>query len=130
MRVASLRDSSYSVHTQMSVKAPGNKRDFTPAVPLLCAYDLIVASFTRESKWRTALLRQLDPRPSDIIADIGCGTGSFLALIGKSVKSVRLIGIDPDSRILLRAGRKFAAAGLTAKFSQGYLRDSRTLLVG
>ena len=114
----------------MPVKAPSNQRDFTPAVPLLCAYDLIVAAFTRESKWRAALLRQLDPQPSDIIADIGCGTGSFLALIGKSVKSVSLIGIDPDSRILLRAGRKFAAAGLTARFGQGYLRDSRTLLVG
>jgi ubiquinone/menaquinone biosynthesis C-methylase UbiE len=114
----------------MPVRAPSNQRDFTPAVPLLCAYDLIVAAFTRESKWRAALLRQLDPQPSDIIADIGCGTGSFLALIGKSVKSVSLIGIDPDSRILLRAGRKFAAAGLTARFSQGYLRESRTLLAG
>jgi len=75
-------------------------------------------------------LRQLDPRPSDIVADIGCGTGSFLALIGKSVRSVSLIGIDPDPRILLRARRKFGEVGLTARFSQGYLRDSRTLLAG
>ena len=35
--------------------AASQKRDFTPAAPLLWAYDAL-AAFTRESKWRTALL--------------------------------------------------------------------------
>jgi ubiquinone/menaquinone biosynthesis C-methylase UbiE len=106
------------------------KRDFTPALPLLWAYDLIVAALAWEAKWRVALLRQLDPRPSDIIADIGCGTGSFLALVGASARSARLIGIDPDHRILLRARRKLGAMGLTVEFNQRYLRDASTLLAG
>jgi precorrin-6B methylase 2 len=33
-------------------------------------------------------LRQLDPSPTDIIADIGCGTGSFLALLGTKLDTV------------------------------------------
>ena len=66
-------------------------RDFTPAVPVLGAYDPIVSLFTRERHWRSALLAQLAPRPSDVIADVGCGTGSFLALLGRSGSTPRLI---------------------------------------
>jgi ubiquinone/menaquinone biosynthesis C-methylase UbiE len=115
---------------QMTDTAARKTRDFTPALPLLWAYDLIVAAFTSESVWRGALLRQMDPQPSDIIADIGCGTGSFLTLVGENAKSAKLIGVDPDHRILLRARRKLEAAGLVAKLSRGYLRDAGTLLEG
>lgn len=105
-------------------------RDFTPAVPLLWTYDLLIAAFTRESRWRGALLRQLAPQPPDVIADLGCGTGSFLALLGKSGRPAQLIGIDPDQRILPRARRKLEAAGLPARLLQGYLRDVDRLLAG
>jgi len=103
-------------------------RDFTPALPVLWAYDFIVAVFTRERTWRRALLRQLDPRPFDVIADIGCGTGSFLALLGRTAKSAKLIGVDPDDRILRRARRKLDAAGLAATLKPGYLGDVTALL--
>ena len=103
-------------------------RDFTPALPLLWTYDLAVASLTRESVWRRALLRQLNPQPTDVIADVGCGTGSFLVLAGKAAPSARLIGIDPDERILERARRKLAHANVKAELHQGYLRDAGTLL--
>jgi ubiquinone/menaquinone biosynthesis C-methylase UbiE len=106
------------------------ERDFTPALPLLWAYDLIVAAFTRERTWRGAFLRQLDPRPSDIIADIGCGTGSFLALLGRTAKWTKLIGVDPDDRILRRARRKLDAAGMVVTLKPGHLRDVRALLAG
>jgi ubiquinone/menaquinone biosynthesis C-methylase UbiE len=105
-------------------------RDFTPAVPLLWTYDLIIAAFTRESRWRSALLRQLDPRPGDVIADLGCGTGSFLALLGRKARPAQLIGIDPDDRILQRARRKLGATGLPTQLSQGYLRDAAVVLAG
>jgi len=105
-------------------------RDFTPAFPLLWVYDLIVAASARERTWRDALLRQLDPRPSDIIADIGCGTGSFLALLGRTARPARLIGVDPDDRILHRARRKLEAAGITVTLRTGYLRDASALLAG
>jgi ubiquinone/menaquinone biosynthesis C-methylase UbiE len=65
------------------------ERDFTPAVPVLGAYDLIVASLTRETAWRGRLLEQLDPRDADAIADVGCGTGTFLGLLGRAAPSAR-----------------------------------------
>lgn len=74
----------------------------TNAVPLLWAYDLIVATLTRESKWRLALLRQLNPQPLNVIADIGCGTGSLLRLIGSAATNAKLIGIDPERTWLMR----------------------------
>jgi ubiquinone/menaquinone biosynthesis C-methylase UbiE len=93
---------------EMSDRTMRKERDFTPALPW--AHDFVVAVFTRERKWCGAFLRHLDPRPSDIIADIGCGTGSFLALLGRTAKLAKLIGVDPDDRILRRARRKLEAA--------------------
>ena len=107
-----------------------NERDFTPAFPLLWAYDLIVAADTRERTWRATFLRHLNPQPSDIIADIGCGTGSFLTLLGRTAKCEKLIGVDPDDRILRRARRKLEAAGIVVTLERGYLRDVAVLLAG
>jgi ubiquinone/menaquinone biosynthesis C-methylase UbiE len=114
---------------KVSDKTMANERDFTPAFQLLWAYDFIVA-VGRERTWRGAFLRQLDPQPSDIIADIGCGTGSFLALLGRTAKWAKLIGIDPDDRILRRARRKLEAAGIAVTLERGYLRDVGALLAG
>jgi cyclopropane fatty-acyl-phospholipid synthase-like methyltransferase len=105
-------------------------RDFTPALPLLWAYDAIVAAFTRETLWRGTLLRQLDARSGDVIADLGSGTGSFLVLAATRQPAAQFIGIDPDDRILKRARRKLAAAGVTARLDGGYLRDAERLLSG
>jgi ubiquinone/menaquinone biosynthesis C-methylase UbiE len=105
-----------------------NECDFTPALPWLWAYDLSVTADTRERIWRGAFLRQLDPQPSDVIADIGCGTGSFLTLLGRTAKCAKLIGVDPDERILRRARRKLEAAGVAVTLERGYLRDAGALL--
>jgi ubiquinone/menaquinone biosynthesis C-methylase UbiE len=106
------------------------ERGFTPALPFLRAYDFVVAACTREHTWRRAFLRQLAPGPSDVIADIGCGTGTFLAWIGRTEKSAQLIGVDPDDRILRRARRKLQRTGLAVTLKPGYLRDVRALLAG
>ena len=124
-----MSDRSHHVYMKTINQAPGPAQDFTPAVPLLWTYDLIIAAFTRESRWRGALLRQLNPRPSDVIADLGCGTASFLTLLGKNARPAQMIGIDPDQRILAKARGKLAAAGIPATLKQGYLRDAGTVLV-
>jgi len=103
-------------------------RDFTPAVPVLGAYDPIVSLFTRERRWRSALLSQLAPKAGEVIADIGCGTGSFLALLGSTTAAGKLVGIDPDDRILERARTKLADAGVACELRRGYLRDAAHLL--
>ena len=61
-------------HMESTDNTLRDAQNFTPAFPLLWAYDLIVATLTRESKWRFALLQQLNPQPLDVIADLGCGT--------------------------------------------------------
>jgi len=106
------------------------ERDYVPAAPQLWLYDFLVAVLARESRWRGALLRQIDPSSKDSIADVGCGTGSLIALICKTTRPAALIGIDPDPAILERARRKIAAAGASAELTHGYARDAATLLEG
>lgn len=111
----------------MNITRAGHARDFTPAVPFLWTYDLIVAALTREARWRGALLRQLRPQADDVIADLGCGTASFLALLGRHGTRARLIGVDPDTAILAMARRKLVEAGVSADLRHGYLRDAAAL---
>jgi acetyl esterase/lipase/precorrin-6B methylase 2 len=106
------------------------KRDFIPASPVLWAFDPIIAAFTRESTWRGALLEQLEPGNSDTIADLGCGTGSFLVLVGGQAPSSKLIGIDPDAAVLARARAKLESAGVPVELRQGYVKDAARLLAG
>jgi ubiquinone/menaquinone biosynthesis C-methylase UbiE len=106
------------------------KRDYVPAAPQLWLYDFLVAALTRESRWRPALLRQIDPRRTDAIADIGCGTGTLVALIGQTAQPAVLVGIDPDPAILERARCKVAKAGARVDFKVGYAREAAQLLDG
>jgi len=105
-------------------------RDYVPAAPQLWLYDFLVAVLARESRWRPALLQQIDPKAEDSIADIGCGTGTLLALIGRTARPAVLIGIDPDQAILERARRKVAEVGARVEFQVGYARDAAALLDG
>jgi len=106
------------------------KQDYVPAAPQLWLYDFLVAALARESRWRPALFRQINPTAEDSIADIGCGTGTLLALIGQTARPAVLIGIDPDRAILERARRKVAAVGACVDFRVGYARDAAILLDG
>src|SRR5262249_23494381 len=130
MRVDNVSYSSYPVHRKVRDRKMATKRDFIPALRWLWAYDLVAAADTRERTWRGAFLRQVDPRPSDVIADIGCGTGTLLALLGRTAKPTKLIGVDPDERILRRARRKLEANGIATTLERGYLRDVGALLAG
>ena len=106
------------------------QRDYIPAAPQLWLYDFLVAVLTRESRWRPALVRQIAPTAEDAMADIGCGTGSLMALISRTAPPAVLIGIDPDPAILERARRKTEAAGATVELKVGYARDAAALLHG
>ena len=106
------------------------RRDYVPAAPQLWLYDFLVAVLARESRWRPALVRQIAPTAEDAMADIGCGTGSLMALISRTAPPAVLIGIDPDPAILERARRKTEAAGATVELKVGYARDAAALLDG
>src|SRR5258705_8605 len=85
-------------------------RDYVPAAPQLWLYDALVIVLARAPRWRRALLAQLAPREGDVIADVGCGTGTQLVKIGRAAPGLTLIGIDPDPDVLHRARRKLADA--------------------
>lgn len=106
---------------------------FTPAAGfhwLTPVYDLGIRLLTREDQWRTALLAQVRPESDDIIADIGCGTGSLLIRLGRTESSATLIGVDPDPAILDRARAKAEAAGLVVEWHKGFAHDAAVLLKG
>ena len=84
-------------------------KEFTPALGygfLTPVYDLAVGLLTRERRWRSDLVRLIDPQPGDRILDVGCGTGSLLLLLGRVEPEARLIGLDPDPEALRIAGAK------------------------
>src|SRR5262245_29508822 len=107
---------------------PATERDYVPAAPQLWLYDALVVVLSHSPRWRRALLRQLAPREGDVIADIGCGTGTQLVKIGRRAPGVTLIGVDPDPDVLHRARRKTAKAGLVVGLSRGYAREVGELL--
>ncbi len=104
------------------------ERDYVPAAPQLWLYDALVVVLARARRWRRALLEQIAPREGDVIADVGCGTGTQLVKIGRRARGVTLIGIDPDPAVLQRARRKTAAAGVVVALSRGLARDAAELL--
>lgn len=93
-------------------------------------YDFGVAALTREDRWRSALVEQLRPDPSDVVVDIGCDTGSLLVRVGKVAPSVQLVGIDPDPAVLARARKRFTDAGLSIELHTGFARQTAELLDG
>jgi SAM-dependent methyltransferase len=100
-------------------------RGFTPALGvhwLTPLYDLAIALFTRERRWRRLLARQIDPQPGERILDIGCGTGSLALLVKQICPEADVIGLDPDPAVLARARRKARKSGVPLRLVQGFAR--------
>jgi ubiquinone/menaquinone biosynthesis C-methylase UbiE len=104
--------------------------DFVPAAPQLWTYDALSWLLTNARRWRPALLAQVSPSPADVIADVGCGTGTQLRLLARACSSATLIGIDPDEAIRRRARTKLARVTPPVELLDGYLRDTADLLRG
>ncbi|MGO9153906.1 class I SAM-dependent methyltransferase [Mycobacterium sp.] len=104
--------------------------DFVPAAPQLWTYDALSFLLTSARRWRPALLAQISPSPGDVIADIGCGTGTQLRLVARACPVAMLIGIDPDEAIRRRARAKLAGVTPPVELLAGYLRDAADLLAG
>jgi len=108
-------------------------KDYTPAAPRLWMYDFLCAVLTKASRWRAALTRQIEPSAGDVIADIGCGTGTQMQLLARSCSAIRLIGIDPDPPVIERARRKLDGIDgiqVPIELARGYARDAGRLLSG
>lgn len=102
------------------------ERSFTPALghaALTPLYDGAIALMTRERRWREALLQQISPRASDVILDVGCGTGTLALLLKQAAPDAVVIGVDPDPQVLARASKRAEQAGFAIDFEQGFARD-------
>jgi len=104
--------------------------DYTPAAPQLWLYDFLVALLTRERTWRGRLLDEIQPQAEDRIADIGCGTATLITLICKRASPARLIGIDPDPKVLELARAKTNGLSREIDYRLGYLREAQQHLAG
>lgn len=103
---------------------------FTPAAGvswLTPFYDLGIAALTREKRWRSLFVTQVRPTSQDFIIDVGCGTGSLLALLARSAPGVRLLGVDPDPVVLARARVKVSDVQPPVILQQGFARDIRAV---
>ena len=104
---------------------------YTPALGharLSGFYDLAIALWTRERRWRSAFLEQLSPQDTEVLIDIGCGTGALTVLIKTRAPMAEVLGIDPDPDILARAQARSQALGLSIAFVQGYADDTARIV--
>ena len=82
-------------------------------------YDPFVKLLGADSARRT-LLQHANLHPGHRVLDIGCGTGTFVALIKRVHPDVSVVGLDPDPKALARAKKKAARAGVSIQFDQGF----------
>ena len=86
---------------------------------LLPLYDPLVKLLGSDTA-RRALLDEATVRPGHGILDIGCGTGTFAALIKELHCDVDVVGLDPDPKALARAKRKLERSAIPIRFDQGF----------
>ncbi|MEU6748847.1 class I SAM-dependent methyltransferase [Spirillospora sp. NPDC046719] len=97
------------------------EQTFTPALgrasfPRL--YDAVIA-LTRERLWRSMIAMHAAVRAGDVVVDVGCGTGSLALLLHRIEPSARVIGVDPDPKMLAAAEPKAGAGGVEWRTGMG-----------
>ena len=84
-------------------------RDYIPALGhdlLTPLYDPLVRLTMRDTAFKRRLVAQAEVTGAHRVLDVGCGTGTLLALVCSEVPNARVVGIDGDFQILAIAQRK------------------------
>ena len=102
-----------------------NEKGYTPPLGTgdTADYDRAIRRWTREMRWRRAMIEALAPCPGETIVDVGCGTGSFAVMLKAVAPGVNLIGLDPDEEALAIARAKANAASADIHWERGFARD-------
>jgi len=103
-------------------EAAQDPQAFTPALGTGDTedYDRAIRRWTRELRWRGAMLDLLAARSGETIADVGCGTGSFAILLKTLHPEVTVVAIDPDEQALGIARDKASREGVEIDWRQGF----------
>jgi demethylmenaquinone methyltransferase/2-methoxy-6-polyprenyl-1,4-benzoquinol methylase len=80
-------------------------------------YDVLnrILSLGMDQGWRRKTAHELSLRPGATALDLATGTGDLALLIARENPDVRVIGIDPSSKMLEVAGRKAREEGLEGR---------------
>jgi len=100
---------------------PLTRKDYIPPLRyhwLTGAYDPVVRLLTRESTFKRALLREVDPRPGERLLDLGCGTGTLAISLSQACPEMEVIGVDTDAAALGIAWRKARRIGVKIDLQQ------------
>lgn len=82
-------------------------------------YDPIVRLTTRETAFKTALIKQIKVGTGDRVLDLACGTGTLAVMLKIAHPKASVVGIDGDERILALAKHKADKAGVEIDFDIG-----------
>lgn len=99
---------------------------FVPALAfdwLTPLYDPIVRVTSRETAFKSRLLAQAAPGPSERILDLGCGTGTLALEVKHRQPEADVLGLDADPSVVSRARTKAKDAGLAVRFEKGRADD-------
>jgi ubiquinone/menaquinone biosynthesis C-methylase UbiE len=69
---------------------------------------------------RATLVDQAGIEAGHRVLDVGCGTGTLAVLIKRLHPHVDVVGLDPDPKVLARAGRKAEGAGVSIRVDRGF----------
>lgn len=89
-------------------------RNYVPALPFGSGrlYDVILHWTFPEDRIRRAVVEALATHSGDKVLDVGCGTGSFLAMLAEIEPDLRLVGVDPSQEMLEIARKKISLRSL------------------
>ena len=98
-----------------------SKSSFIPALGRLGTrlYDPIVRLSTPERRFKDQLLELANLQPGERALDLGCGTGTLAIEACRRQPGAAIHGLDADPRMLERARRKAAEAGVELGLRRG-----------
>ena len=82
-------------------------------------YDFVVATTTREKRFKRRLLQQASLQPGWDVLDLGSGTGTLALWAKQAQPAARIVGLDGDPQILEIARRKARKRRCEIEFREG-----------